>query len=120
MTQQRNSAGDQTITGQRAVIFLHIPKTAGTTLLEILDRQYPPETVYSFGADAHESTARFKALDDPKKMSIRLLRGHMAYGRIGAKKPQSTTKEPARRDWTARRRGRTPATCPRIRRPSPR
>ncbi len=62
------------------VIFLHIPKTAGTTLLNILDRQYPPEIVYSFGADAHASVAEFQALDEEKRSAIRLLRGHMAYG----------------------------------------
>ena len=62
------------------MIFLHIPKTAGTTLLDILDRQYPPEIVHSFGADAHESTAQFKSLDKESRKKIRLLRGHMAYG----------------------------------------
>lgn len=65
---------------QPAVIFLHIPKTAGTTLLRILDRQYPPEVVHSFGADAHQSVVEYKALDEETRNKIRLLRGHMAYG----------------------------------------
>lgn len=63
-----------------AAIFLHIPKTAGTTLLSILDRQYAPEAIYSFDGDAHASVARFKALDSAGRAKIRLLRGHMAYG----------------------------------------
>lgn len=63
-----------------AAIFLHIPKTAGTTLLDILDRQYPPEAIHSFGGDAHASVAQFKALDEQSRAQVRLLRGHMAYG----------------------------------------
>jgi hypothetical protein len=63
-----------------AAIFLHIPKTAGTTLLSILDRQYPKQAIHSFGGDAHVSVAEFKALDDESRAQIRLLRGHMAYG----------------------------------------
>ena len=63
-----------------AAIFLHIPKTAGTTLMSILDRQYPAESIYSFGADAHASVAQFKAMDDESRAKIQLLRGHMAYG----------------------------------------
>jgi hypothetical protein len=62
------------------VIFLHIPKTAGTTLHDILDRQYPPEEVHSFGADAHASVAQYKSLDEESRNKIRLLRGHMAFG----------------------------------------
>jgi hypothetical protein len=74
------TAGEQDNMSSPAVIFLHIPKTAGTTLLDILDRQYPPEVVHSFGADAHKSAAQFKSLDKESRRNIRLLRGHMAYG----------------------------------------
>lgn len=63
-----------------AAIFLHIPKTAGTTLLHILDRQYAPETIHSFGGDAHASVAQFRAMESESRAKIRLLRGHMAYG----------------------------------------
>ncbi|HSH04060.1 MAG TPA: sulfotransferase family 2 domain-containing protein [Anaerolineae bacterium] len=62
------------------VIFLHIPKTAGTTLHTILDRQYAPETIHSFDGDAHGSTKAFKALPAERRDKIALLRGHMAYG----------------------------------------
>lgn len=63
-----------------AAIFLHIPKTAGTTLLNILDRQYPSTAIHSFGGDAHASVAQFKTMDEQSRAQIRLLRGHMAYG----------------------------------------
>ncbi len=74
------TAGEQDNGNSPAVIFFHIPKTAGTTLLDILDRQYPPDVVHSFGPDAHESTAQFKSMDKESRNKIRLLRGHMAYG----------------------------------------
>ena len=74
------AVGEQENGSPAAVIFLHIPKTAGTTLLKIIYRQYPPETVLSFGTDAHESVAQFKALDEESRKKIRLLHGHMAYG----------------------------------------
>jgi hypothetical protein len=65
---------------QTAVIFLHIPKTAGTTMLQILDRQYPPQSIFSLGSIAQESIAQFEALSAEEKAQIRLLRGHMAFG----------------------------------------
>ncbi|MFN2125368.1 MAG: sulfotransferase family 2 domain-containing protein [Candidatus Promineifilaceae bacterium] len=80
MTQQVDSEMVQEKRGQTAVIFLHIPKTAGTTLLEILDRQYSPETIFSLGSIAQESIAQFEAMDEQERANIRLLRGHLAYG----------------------------------------
>jgi hypothetical protein len=72
--------GEQKSGRSPAVIFLHIPKTAGTTLLSILDRQYPAQSIHSFGGDAHASVAQFKALDEQSRAQIQLLRGHMAFG----------------------------------------
>ncbi|MFP4394875.1 MAG: sulfotransferase family 2 domain-containing protein [Anaerolineales bacterium] len=65
---------------KRPVIFLHIPKTAGTTLHRIIERQYVPEHIISFGPDAHQSIADFKALREARRAQIRMLKGHMAFG----------------------------------------
>lgn len=62
------------------VIFLHIPKTAGTTLHRILNRQYQPDSIHSFGSDAHASIEAFKAMDVNEIAQIQLLRGHMPFG----------------------------------------
>ena len=62
------------------VIFLHIPKAAGTTLHRILERQYPPTAIFSIGSDAHTSIREFKELPDAQRAAIRLFRGHMPYG----------------------------------------
>jgi hypothetical protein len=80
MTQQAVLEKNQETHADPAVIFLHIPKTAGTTLLEILDRQIPPKAIFSIGAIAQESIAQFEALPEEERNRIRLLRGHMGFG----------------------------------------
>ncbi len=74
------TSNKQAVVQPASAIFLHIPKTAGTTLMSILDRQYPVESIHSFGADAHTAVAQFKAMNEDSRAKIQLLRGHMAYG----------------------------------------
>ncbi|MCA9958744.1 MAG: sulfotransferase family 2 domain-containing protein [Anaerolineales bacterium] len=62
------------------VIFLHIPKTAGTTLNTILKRQYPASRRASLGALAQQDIARFKSLSEAERARIKMLNGHLAYG----------------------------------------
>ena len=65
------------------VIFLHIPKTAGTTLRRILENQYAPDEQYSTYPTAlqpHASLAAFSHLDEAHRLRIRLLMGHMPFG----------------------------------------
>ena len=69
-----------TLDKDRPVIFLHIPKTAGTTLHRIIERQYSPEQIVSFGPDAHQSVEAFKALSEKRRAQIRMLKGHMGFG----------------------------------------
>jgi hypothetical protein len=63
-----------------AAIFLHIPKTAGTTMHRIIERQYSQESMVSFGFDAHQSILEFKALSRERRAQIRMLKGHMGFG----------------------------------------
>lgn len=72
------------------VIFLHIPKTAGTTLIKVLDRHYPAHRVYSLGLDAHAAVKAFKMLPLAERQQIRLLRGHMPFG-LHSDLPQPST-----------------------------
>lgn len=60
-------------------IFVHIPKTAGTTLARIIDRQYPRRARLHL-EHHHESVREFKALPKERRAEIRMLRGHIAYG----------------------------------------
>ncbi|MEM7331962.1 MAG: sulfotransferase family 2 domain-containing protein [Chloroflexota bacterium] len=60
------------------VIFLHIPKTAGSTLYRILERHYHFSQIYTIWQSG--TLAEFNALPAEKKQTIKLLRGHAGYG----------------------------------------
>jgi hypothetical protein len=63
------------------VIFSHIPKTAGTTLTSIIERQYDPSVIYKTEPDSFQkSLDLFKELPDAKRASLRLILGHMIFG----------------------------------------
>jgi hypothetical protein len=61
----------------RAVVFLHVPKTAGSTLRWIIQRQYPAErTVLIEGQRFHD----FQAQSDDTRGRVLCLFGHMPFG----------------------------------------
>ena len=64
-----------------SVIFLHIPKTAGRTLQDVLDRKYKRSEAFSIDPNrVRESTEEFKGLPYDQRSKIRLLKGHMPFG----------------------------------------
>jgi len=66
--------------GDKAIVFLHIPKTAGTTLHRIIERQYAPKEMYSVGLTDGHSVAQLQQIDKGKRARIRMFRGHMGFG----------------------------------------
>jgi hypothetical protein len=60
------------------VIFIHIPKAAGTSFKKVLTKNYRPEEMYFL--DGQETEAAFKALPDAEKQQYRLLYGHHYFG----------------------------------------
>lgn len=63
------------------VIFLHLPKAAGTTLCDIFSRQYQPDEIYQLdGAEFIQAQEDFKQLDRNAKAKIKILMGHMYFG----------------------------------------
>lgn len=72
------------------IIFLHIPKAAGTTLLQIIHNPYPAKDCYEFGSDANLSMAYFKKMPAEQKQYIKMLSGHMSFG-LPQFMPQPTT-----------------------------
>jgi len=60
------------------VLFVHIPKTAGTTFTEIAHRQYPVGTATWFHDEA--PSPRFDALNEREKAGLRFIGGHMFFG----------------------------------------
>jgi hypothetical protein len=56
--------------------FLHIPKTAGTTFLSILRRQYFGKKIFAFSGDIASDIKRFEALSEHDKTNVKLFTGH--------------------------------------------
>lgn len=63
----------------RPLLFLHIPKAAGSTLMEIVVRQYPGGKGFRF-TGSPENLAGFIGLSEPERASYDVLHGHVAYG----------------------------------------
>lgn len=67
--------------GSKALIFLHIPKTAGTTLNRIIEWQYNPLSIFTLDPYRIRATAkRLKALSEQRRRRLRMVRGHLYYG----------------------------------------
>jgi len=64
---------------KETAIFLHVPRTAGTTLHRIIDRQYSEHTDCWIGRDVRDGP-EFIRFDAARRGQIRMLRGHFAYG----------------------------------------
>jgi Sulfotransferase family len=66
---------------REALIFLHIPKTAGTTLNRIIEWQYNPLSIFTLDPYRFRATAeRFKTLSEERRRRLRVVRGHLYYG----------------------------------------
>ncbi|OQX65830.1 MAG: hypothetical protein B5M55_02680 [Desulfococcus sp. 4484_242] len=77
--------GRKKISGQDALIFVHIPKTAGTTLLRIIERQFPLDqrchiSLYPTNRDEELGIERLRQLTPGNRQTIRCLEGHMPFG----------------------------------------
>jgi hypothetical protein len=59
------------------IIFLHIPKTGGRSLQNILLRQYSDDEIV---VDAHSKLDEIAAWPEERKRGIRYLQGHFIYG----------------------------------------
>jgi len=63
------------------VIFLHVPKTAGTTLHHILERCYPRNQICSFKDPNYRSELEnFQKLSTETREAYRLIKGHLSFG----------------------------------------
>jgi Galactose-3-O-sulfotransferase len=66
---------------REALIFLHIPKTAGTTLNRIIEWQYSPFEIFTMDPYRIRATPeRLKRLPEGRRRRFRVVRGHMFYG----------------------------------------
>ena len=66
---------------REALIFLHIPKTAGTTLNRIIEWQYSPFAIFTMDPYRIRATVdRFKRLPEGRRRRLQVVRGHLLYG----------------------------------------
>ncbi|MCM3869125.1 MAG: sulfotransferase family 2 domain-containing protein [Pyrinomonadaceae bacterium] len=63
----------------RGLIFIHIPKTAGSTLRPIMDRHYPRPAICKLDFLPRDLDA-FLRLPDQARLRIRVLQGHFPFG----------------------------------------
>lgn len=67
---------------EQTIIFLHIPKTGGVTLHSIIDNIYPVGNIYTIDpAKDEKPLKKLKKLPHEEKRNIKVLRGHMGFGR---------------------------------------
>ena len=65
-------------TSEQTVIFVHIPKTAGTTMYQVIQRNYASKAMYVIGVDGWHD--EFKRLSDCRKAELLLIGGHAGFG----------------------------------------
>ncbi len=66
---------------EEAVIFLHLPKTAGTTVNRLIEWEYPLKEIYSVDPVLYEwSAAHLRRLSPERLRKIRMFKGHMTFG----------------------------------------
>lgn len=65
---------------QETVLFLHIPKTAGTTLHSIMGLNYPQDAMYSTDPASANPFGDFMALDARSRNKIKVIVGHFNFG----------------------------------------
>jgi hypothetical protein len=63
---------------EQKIIYIHIPKTGGSSLHNILNRQYGKK--HSFQVKNNRELHLFDALSEKEKNEIDILKGHMAFG----------------------------------------
>lgn len=77
-------SGGRTVTSRctprPTVIFLHITKTAGTTLAQVAQQQYPGPGFLRSDYDFDAFEAHLTSMPDADKRAIDCLFGHMAFG----------------------------------------
>lgn len=65
-------------------IFVHLPKSGGSTLQEIIQRQYPSDSIYSIEGESIDSVQRsvdrLRNLPDDQRSAIACVRGHVPFG----------------------------------------
>lgn len=66
---------------KESVIFIHLPKTAGTTVSRLIEWEYPLSEIYSIDPVLFKwSAAHLRKLPLSRLKKIRMFKGHMTFG----------------------------------------
>jgi Galactose-3-O-sulfotransferase len=75
----------------KALLFLHVHKTAGTTLHRIIEGEYNPFHIYTIeGARIEWSIDHLKKLPFRRRAALQVVKGHMSFG-VHEQLPQPST-----------------------------
>jgi Galactose-3-O-sulfotransferase len=69
--------GDRSVSDPM-IIFLHIPKSGGTSLNGIINQQYPKKAIFRF--NGIQNRDRIQQLSQQQRTNLQLIRGHFAFG----------------------------------------
>ncbi len=77
---------------KKPLVFVHIPKAAGSTFYQVLNRQYPiSRTVHiEGGLEKQTSINNFRKLPDEKRLRLKCVRGHIPFGMHRWMSPDTT------------------------------
>ena len=64
----------------KTLIFLHIPKAAGSTLRELIIKQYRHEDVLSLSAPDEGTEEVIRQIPAERRRKLKVIQGHMAFG----------------------------------------
>jgi hypothetical protein len=65
----------------QTIIFLHIPKTAGSTFKSIIKKNYKKKEIYElYSPNTKASLEKLKIMSDDEKRKIKIICGHVGYG----------------------------------------
>lgn len=65
---------------QKTLLFVHVPKTAGTTLRVVMEQQYIGQPIFLIQHDIQAERKRLAALGEQEKRHLRAVYGHQAWG----------------------------------------
>jgi hypothetical protein len=69
------------LTQEQSIIFLHIPKTAGTTISNIIQRSYPQNAIFSnYEIYPELYGLELKKIPKVKRKQFQLIQGHLYFG----------------------------------------
>ena len=67
--------------GQHPVVFVHIPKAAGSTLNQIIARKHPPDEIASmYEPRMAQSVEKFSSMPEADRRKLRFVIGHVGFG----------------------------------------